>query len=91
LTDRTDELLEQIFSAMRSQIAKQRPFITPSAARNAEAWLRSLQAVCSDARRHCDEMSFTALETERFLEAVLRGVYETTRAAVDSDAQQRMH
>jgi hypothetical protein len=91
LTDRTDQLLEQIFRAMREQIAQQRPFITAAAAANAEAWLSSLQAICGDARRHCHEMEFSALETERFLVAVLSGVYQYTKQAVANDAQQRMH
>lgn len=91
MTDRTDELLEQIFRAMREQIAAQRPFITAAAARNAEAWLASLQAICGDARRHCDEMHLSAFETERFLVAVLKGVYECTREAVATGDAQRMH
>ena len=92
MTDRTDELLEQIFRAMREQIAQQRPFITAAAARNASAWLASLQAICGDARRHCDELNFSEFETEKFLVCVLRGVYEVTRAAVESDTHaQRMN
>jgi hypothetical protein len=92
MSDRTDQLLAEILSVMREQIATQRPFLSEAATANALAWVASLQAICGDARRHCDEMHFSAFETERFLVAVLRGVYECTREAIaTSDVQPRMH
>ncbi len=91
MTDRTDQLLAEILAVMRGQIIAQRPFLTEAATKNALAWVASLQAICGDARRHCDAMKFSALETEKFLVAVLSGVYEYTKQAVATDAQQRMH
>jgi hypothetical protein len=92
MTDQTDQLLEEILRVMRAQIAVQKPFLSEAAVANAFAWIASLQAICGDARRHCDEMHLSAVETEKFLVAVLRGVYECTRKAVAAgDEQPRMH